>query len=103
MVELPSPLGQFFASYFHPDWYLDDDSSEAVVDRYVQVADIEQIQAVLQQLDCFIQDIGSLSSEEIERELLIIGAYHRCRVESRSARDWLRVVSAKLKAAVVQA
>jgi hypothetical protein len=99
MIEPSSPLGQFFGSFFHPDWHLDDDSSEMVVDRFVRSNHPQQVLLVCQQLDDLMRQFDALSDPDLEREMLVVGAYYRSKAEKRPVREWLRVVSSRLRGA----
>ena len=98
VIPLDTPLGQFLAGYFHPDWASDHGSTEEVVDYFVRNSGPQHVGLVRAQLVDYLAQTARISDSELSKELASVGAYFSCNKEPRSAKEWLAAVANRLSA-----
>jgi hypothetical protein len=91
-------LRQFFSSYFHEDWTLDDPDEEAVISRFIAEHDDRQ---ELARLAVLVESYAaSRSEQELEPSLFTdLLCYFLPSAVGMSAHDWLAHVAKRLRAA----
>ena len=91
-------LWDFFASYFHQDWMLDDATADDVVARFL--ADINHDATVRAQLAGAIRAfIARFTDDNALRDALYreLGAFYDPRADGLSGREWLQRVADQIE------
>lgn len=85
---------QFFGSYFHQDWRLDDPTPEVVVQRFTRTHPAEEVRKVIVDLD---QLLAINITETALRKMLVddLLCYYMP-PEAAPVRGWLQQVRAQL-------
>jgi hypothetical protein len=85
----------FFLSYFHPDWKLDDRSADAVIDRFKRVA--------AESVPTRVGELEELSSLPVPENVLrdhVVRRYdlsYDPQIDGLTMRQWLEHVNASLR------
>jgi phenylalanyl-tRNA synthetase beta subunit len=88
-------LTQFFSSYFHQDWLLEDSNASEVVENYRNSESPESIEAALVELNKLLEMPIALA--DLETFILDkLGCYYDASSENQTVREWLEWVQKSL-------
>jgi hypothetical protein len=88
-------LRQFFSSYFHEDWTLDDPDEEAVISRFIAEHDDRQ---ELARLAVLVESYAA-SRSELSSLFKELDCYFMPSAAGMTTHDWLAHVAKRLRAA----
>ena len=87
-------LAQFLGSYFHQDWTLESESSEAVVKSYKAKAGAKKLQDLVAELDGLLGE--KLKEPQLKKKLGDLGCCVDPDSEGKTASAWLTWLRAAL-------
>jgi len=88
-------LSNFFSSYFHQDWFCDDDSTESVVREFSRTVTPSQKRELGEAIRAYSTHFDN--DEELEKDLFAsLGCYYRPSGDGLSAKAWLNGVADQL-------
>jgi CdiI immunity protein len=90
-------LKDFFRTYFHEDWNLDSDNTDAVIGSYNKNSTFANRKELSEAIVNFVQNFTD--DAPLESVLLTkLRCYYRPSLDGVSAREWLYEVASKLLA-----
>ena len=92
-------LRQFFAGYFHEDWPVDAATPDNVISSFISEAHPPgELVRLADFIDAFAR--GASDDHALEQAIFTeLGCYYVPSADGLSAKDWLRHVSSRLRAA----
>lgn len=92
-------LVQFFGSYFHQDWRLDDPDPHAVIERFLQMNPVEDVVKVVSELDVLLE--RRPSEDDLRKMLVSEFLCYYLPDGNGSIQLWLRQVRDQLVSSIV--